>query len=514
MQMAKDRAAQPSPQHDPVGQPSLAGPEMENAREWPSTTIRTAGVITLLAIACLFVFVPEPRRGLVVAGWVAAVLLLLAVGVVRALRRRAVNADVRRSIAGPGHAETAESADMLADRTPLDDQLRQGQKMEAIGRLAGGVAHDFNNLITIISGYSDMLLESLAANDPSREMVGAIKKASERAAGLTRQLLAFSRKQVLKPRRVDLNSLIADFDTLLRRLIRENIVLTTTTAAEPLPVLIDPGQIEQVVMNLVINARDAMPHGGTLTVSTARADDVARRRASDGDLPTGPYALLSVSDTGCGMDAETRAHLFEPFFTTKGAGKGTGLGLATVYGIIRQSGGRIDVQTAPGQGTTFRIALPLSLDAPLPVAGPTSRAAASRGTETVLLVEDEDGVRLLAREALRAAGYRVLEASHGVEALVRARQHHGPINLLLTDVIMPHMGGPELVERLTAMLPDVKTIYMSGYTDSTVVHEGVLARSVAFLDKPFTGDELTHEVRRVLDECPGADLTPSPGAGS
>lgn len=419
-----------------------------------------------------------------------------------------------RSVAGPGLAGTAESADILTDRTPLDDHLRQGQKMEAIGRLAGGVAHDFNNMITIISGYSDMLLESLSTNDPAREMVGAIKKASERAAGLTRQLLAFSRKQVLKPRRVDLNTLIADFDILLRRLVRENIVLTTTTAAESLPVLIDPGQIEQVVMNLVINARDAMPHGGKLTVSTARADDVARRRASDADLPTGPYALITVSDTGCGMDAETRAHLFEPFFTTKEPGKGTGLGLATVYGIVRQSGGRIDVQTAPGKGTTFRIALPLSPEAPAQVAGTTPRAIAGRGTETILLVEDEDGVRLLAREALRAAGYRVLEASHGVEALVRARQYHGPINLLLTDVIMPHMGGPELVERLTAMFPNVKTIYMSGYTDSTVVHEGVLSRSVAFLDKPFTSDELTQEVRRVLDENSAADRAATPEAGS
>jgi len=419
-----------------------------------------------------------------------------------------------RSVAGPGHAETVESADILTDRTPLDDHLRQGQKMEAIGRLAGGVAHDFNNLITIISGYSDMLLESLPANDPSREMVGAIKKASERAAGLTRQLLAFSRKQVLKPRRVDLNTLIADFDTLLRRLVRENIVLTTTTTADPLPVLIDPGQIEQVVMNLVINSRDAMPHGGKLTVSTTRAEDVARRRASDADLPSGPYALLTVSDTGCGMDVETRAHLFEPFFTTKEPGKGTGLGLATVYGIVRQSGGRIDVQSAPGQGTTFRIALPLSTESPAPVAGTTQRASVIRGTETILLVEDEDGVRLLAREALRAAGYRVVEASHGVDALVRARQHHGPIHLVVTDVIMPHMGGPELVEKLNEMFPDVKTIYMSGYTDSTVIHEGVLSRSVAFLDKPFTGEELTQEVRRVLDERPGADRTSTQGSGS
>jgi CheY-like chemotaxis protein len=251
-----------------------------------------------------------------------------------------------------------------------------------------------------------------------------------------------------------------------------------------------------------------------LTVSTARADDLARRRASDADLPTGPYALLTVSDTGCGMDAETRAHLFEPFFTTKEAGKGTGLGLATVYGIVRQSGGRIDVQSAPGQGTTFRIALPLSGEGPSPVVATAARGGAALGSETILLVEDEDGVRLLAREALRGAGYRVLEASHGVEALVRARQYHGPIHLVVSDVIMPHMGGPELVERLTAMLNKIRTIYMSGYTDSTVVHQGVMSRSVAFLDKPFTSEELTREVRRVLDEQPGADRSPTPGCGS
>jgi signal transduction histidine kinase/CheY-like chemotaxis protein len=466
-----------------------------------------AGLVGLLAIACLFLFVPEPRRNVVVGAWVVGGFMVLLISAMRNFLRRPAEPKGSRSVAGPGHAETAESADILTDRTPLDDHLRQGQKMEAIGRLAGGVAHDFNNLITIISGYSDMLLETLPANDPAREMVGAIKKASDRAAGLTRQLLAFSRKQVLKPRRVDLNTLIADFDTLLRRLVRENVELTTTTSAVPLPVLIDPGQIEQVVMNLVINSRDAMPHGGKLTVSTGRADELARRRASDGDLPTGPYALLTVSDTGCGMDAETRAHLFEPFFTTKEPGKGTGLGLATVYGIIRQSGGRVDVHSAQGQGTTFRIALPLSPEAAPAADGAPPRATVLRGTETILLVEDEDGVRLLAREALRSAGYRVVEASHGVEALVRARQHHGPIHLVLTDVIMPHMGGPELVQRLTELFPEVKTIYMSGYTDSTVVHEGVLSRSVAFLDKPFTGEDLTQEVRRVLDECPGADRT-------
>jgi two-component system cell cycle sensor histidine kinase/response regulator CckA len=511
--MPTDRVAKPS--RDPAraaGRASAAGPGLDASRSL-SSVFRAAGWSGLLALACLWVFCPEPLRtgG---GAWIilsASVLALIA-GYFPYVRGEVPEPEAVRSVAGPGHAESAESADILTDRTPLDDHLRQGQKMEAIGRLAGGVAHDFNNLITIISGYSDMLLESLPANDAAREMVGAIRKASERAAGLTRQLLAFSRKQVLKPRRVDLNTLIAD--TLLRRLIRENIVLTTTTAAEPLPVLIDPGQIEQVVMNLVINSRDAMPHGGKLNVTAARAGELARRRATDADLPTGPYALLTVSDTGSGMDAETRAHLFEPFFTTKEPGKGTGLGLATVYGIVRQSGGRIDVQSAPGQGTTFRIALPLSPEAPPPAAGTPLRASVVRGTETVLLVEDEDGVRLLAREALRAAGYRVVEASHGVDALVRARQHHGPIHLLVTDVIMPHMGGPELVERLSEMFPDVKTIYMSGYTDSTVVHEGVLTRSVAFLDKPFTGEELTREVRRVLDERPDSEghQTPEPGS--
>jgi two-component system cell cycle sensor histidine kinase/response regulator CckA len=510
--MPTDRVAKQSRNAESAqGQVDSAGIGTDSSRSL-SRVFRAAGWSGLLAIACLWVFCPEPLRS-GGGAWIilSASVLALVAGYFPYARGELPESETVRSVAGPGHAESAESADILTDRTPLDDQLRQGQKMEAIGRLAGGVAHDFNNLITIISGYSDMLLESLPANDAAREMVGAIKKASERAAGLTRQLLAFSRKQVLKPRRVDLNTLIADFDTLLRRLIRENIVLTTTTAAEPLPVLIDPGQIEQVVMNLVINSRDAMPHGGKLNVTASRADELARRRASDADLPIGPYALLTVSDTGSGMDAETRAHLFEPFFTTKEPGKGTGLGLATVYGIVRQSGGRIDVQSAPGQGTIFRIALPLSPEAPPPAAGTPQRASVVRGTETVLLVEDEDGVRLLAREALRAAGYRVVEASHGVEALVRVRQHHGPIHLLVTDVIMPHMGGPELVERLSEMFPDVKTIYMSGYTDSTVVHEGVLSRSVAFLDKPFTSDELTREVRRVLDERPGAGQAPTQG---
>src|SRR5262245_10670919 len=322
--MPTDRVAKPSRNPDPAeGESGAARSDHDSGRPI-SRVFRAAGWSGLLAVACLWVFCPEPLS----AGsgaWLilSASVVALVIGYFPFLHGESPEPAGVRSVAGPGHADTAESADILTDRTPLDDHFRQGQKMEAIGRLAGGVAHDFNNLITIISGYSDMLLESLPANDPAREMVGSIKKASERAAGLTRQLLAFSRKQVLKPRRVDLNTLIADFDTLLRRLVRENIVLTTTTAAEPLPVLIDPGQIEQVVMNLVINSRDAMPHGGKLTVSTARADDVARRRASDADLPTGPYALLTVSDTGCGMDAETRAHLFEPFFTTKEPGKGT-----------------------------------------------------------------------------------------------------------------------------------------------------------------------------------------------
>ncbi|MBZ5515556.1 MAG: response regulator [Acidobacteriia bacterium] len=386
----------------------------------------------------------------------------------------------------------------ISEREQIEQQLLQAQKMEAIGRLAGGIAHDFNNLLTIISGYGTLLLEQMGSEAALRGHVEQIGNAAERAAMLTRQLLAFGRRQVLAPRILDLNTVVADMDKMLRRLIGEDIDLATLPDPEIGCVKADPGQIEQVIMNLAVNARDAMPHGGKLTIETANADlDEAYAREHVAVTP-GPYVMLAVSDNGIGMDPPTLARIFEPFFTTKEVGKGTGLGLATVYGIVKQSGGNIWVYSEPGRGTTFKIYLPQVEEAP--VGGELRRpsAPATRGWETVLLVEDEDAVRHLICNILAARGYKVLEARSGKEALSLCKRQAGPLHLLLTDLVMPEMDGRELASRLGPRYPAMKVLYISGYTNGALAHNGVLAPDAAYLQKPFTPDALAQKVREVL----------------
>jgi two-component system, cell cycle sensor histidine kinase and response regulator CckA len=381
----------------------------------------------------------------------------------------------------------------------LEDQLRQAQKMEAVGRLAGGVAHDFNNLLTAILGSTDLLLRDLEPTSPMRQDAAEIKKAGERAAGLTRQLLAYSRRQVLQPEVLDLNRVVADMDRLLRRLIGEDVSLSTVLAPDLGPVRADRGQVEQVIVNLVLNARDATPAGGKLTIETSNVQlDPSYVEAHAGARP-GPFVLLTVSDTGAGMDAETTAHLFEPFFTTKEVGKGTGLGLATVYGIVKQSEGYITVYSEPGHGTTFKIYLP-RVAGPAPAAAPApAPPERSRGSETVLVVEDEEAVRSLSRRALEASGYTVLAAADGPDALRLVERYGGPIHLVLTDVVMPGMTGREMAERLTQRRPGLRVLYMSGYPGDAIVHRGALEPGTAFLQKPFMPEDLTRKVREVLD---------------
>jgi two-component system, cell cycle sensor histidine kinase and response regulator CckA len=387
----------------------------------------------------------------------------------------------------------------ITDRRRLEAQLRASQKMEAIGQLAGGVAHDFNNLLT---GYCNLLLEETAADSPLRPDLEEIRSAGERAASLTRQLLAFSRRQMLQPRVVDVNELIRQVEKLLRRLISEDVELFTTLAGSVPPVKVDPASFEQILINLVVNARDAMPTGGQLTIETA---DVELGPVLAGGLDhiavnAGRYVLITVTDTGHGMDAATQSRVFEPFFTTKEQGKGTGLGLATVYGIVKQSGGYVFVESEPARGTVFKVYLPVTESAVVTPVEEVGRSSQQhRGSETVLLVEDEDAVRTLAREVLRRHGYAVLEARHGVDALTVVERHADPIDLMITDVVMPHMSGRDLVERLSAARPTMKVLFMSGYTDHAVVHRD-LTPGTAFLQKPFTPDVFARKVRQVLDE--------------
>lgn len=378
----------------------------------------------------------------------------------------------------------------VTERRRLEQQLRQAQKMEAIGQLAGGVAHDFNNLLCIINGYCDILLQNSRHDAAEREILREIRKAGESSASLTRQLLAFSRRQVLAPRLLDLNAVIRNIEKMLRRVIGENVELCTQLDAAIGAIRADPGQIEQVLMNLAVNARDAMPRGGTLTIETSEADTAN---------PPGRGVVLSVKDTGCGMTAEVKAHIFEPFFTTKGPGKGTGLGLATIYGVVEQSGGRIEVESEPGRGSCFRIYLPRAgvLRPTLPSHNGTRPAA--EGSETVLVVEDEDSVRSLTTLVLRQAGYQVLEACDGTSALHTAAGHEGVIDLLVTDVVMPGLGGRVVAEKLLQERPDLRVLYLSGYTDDAVVREGVLHDRVNFLPKPFSPAALAQKVREVLD---------------
>lgn len=385
----------------------------------------------------------------------------------------------------------------ITERKRLEEQLRQAAKMEAVGRLAGGVAHDFNNLLTGILSFSDLLLDSLARDDPRRRDVEEIVSAAKRAASLTNQLLAFSRKQVLQPEMLDLNAFVADTQKLLRRLIGEDIELRTVLDSTLKQVKIDRGQLSQVLINLAVNARDAMPHGGRLIIQTANVvlDEAYARQHLD--IQPGPYVLLTISDTGIGMDEEVRSHLFEPFFTTKEVGKGTGLGLSTVYGIVKQSGGEIVVESAPGQGATFKIYLPVATEKKereemIPV-------RPLHGRETILVVEDNEMVRQLACRILRRNGYTVLEAANGSEAIRVCDERSGPVHLLLADVVMPIMGGRQLAAELASRYPTIKVLYMSGYATDVINRQGLLQTDKHYLQKPFTPASLAQKVREILD---------------
>ena len=402
----------------------------------------------------------------------------------------------------------------ITERRRLQEQFYQSQKMEAVGRLAGGVAHDFNNLLTAIIGYSDIVLEKLPAQSDNGRAIQEIKKAGERAALLTKQLLAFSRQQVLSPQLLDLNQVVSEVGRLLRRLIGDDIDLVTIPASPLGRVKADPTQLEQVLMNLAVNARDAMPHGGRLIIETSNTQVADNFAIDPVKVTPGPYTLLTVSDTGFGMDADTRARAFDPFFTTKEKGKGTGLGLATVYGIVKQSGGYIWVFSEPGQGTTFKIYLPRVDEIPEPAKAPEVQSTPRHGTETVLLVEDNPSVRQLTSRLLRAKGYVVLEAKSGKEALALAEKHPGTIGLLLTDVVMPHLSGQDLAKQMTGKHPEIRVLFMSGYAGMSPGDLTSLDPDAAFIQKPFDADQLSRRVREVLDGVqPGADSVLNPVNG-
>jgi two-component system, cell cycle sensor histidine kinase and response regulator CckA len=391
---------------------------------------------------------------------------------------------------------------VMVDITELrstEEQLRVAQRAEAVGQLAGGVAHDFNNLLSVILSYAGFVGEAVEGDAQVRADVEEIVKAGTRAAGLTRQLLAFSRKQVLEPQIIEINRLTGDLQKMLHRLIGEDVELVHKLAPDLGRVKADPGQIEQVIMNLVVNARDAMPDGGTLTIETANvvldADDVAEQPA----LKQGSFVMLAIGDTGAGMDAITKQRLFEPFYTTKEVGKGTGLGLSTVYGIVMQSGGNIWFSSELGVGTTFKIYLPRVDDAAAVTQRQNTTPDLPRGNETVLLVEDDQAVRALAERVLQGAGYRVLTATDGNNAVTLFKSHPGAISLLLTDVVMPQMNGRQLAQRLLELEPGLRVLYMSGYTDNTIARHGVLEEGTLFIAKPFTAKELARRVRNALD---------------
>jgi len=409
-----------------------------------------------------------------------------------------VQLSVRASRDKDGRVEFYEAfvRDITTQRQ-LEAQLVQAQKMEAIGRLAGGVAHDFNNLLTVILSYSELLLEELPKDSSNRDDIGQIRKAAQGASELTRQLLAFSRQQVLEPKVVDLNAAVTGIERLLARVLREDIQLRCTLAADAGTVRVDPGQLEQVIMNLAVNARDAMPNGGRLTVETANVDlDETYMQARPLAAP-GRYVMLAVTDTGTGMDAATQARIFEPFFTTKEVGKGTGLGLATVQGIVQQSGGFIWVYSEPNHGTCFKVYLP-RVDAPVSEVAAVA-GDSIMGTETVLVVEDVEAVRAVTRRMLERYGYRVLEAADGEAAIRLAANSAEHIHLLLTDVVMPNVSGRDLAEMFAKTFPSSKVLFMSGYTDDAIVRHGILQEGIAYLQKPFTPESLASKVRAVLD---------------
>jgi two-component system cell cycle sensor histidine kinase/response regulator CckA len=391
------------------------------------------------------------------------------------------------------------SSQALAHRKHLEEQLHQSQKMEALGQLAGGLAHNFSNMLGIIILYVGLMLKEISPDDKFYSHVKGIKEAAEQAIFLTRQLLALSRRQIMQPRAVDVNNIVTETDNMLRRLLGEDISLALTLDPTAVVVKIDPGQLEQVLINLAVNARDAMPSGGKLTIETSKVylDQTYAKRHPY--VKPGYYVMLAVSDSGMGMDTETRTHIFEPFFTTKEVGKGTGLGLSSVYGIVKQSGGSIEVYSEPGQGTSFKIYLPWvakqaeiyrpkpAIDLPL------------QGSETILVVEDEDMLRNLLVDSLRIYGYKVLEASHEEEALLICERHKGPIHMMLTDVVMPQMSGRELAERLTPLSPDMEVLFMSGYTGDAILHHGILESSTHFIQKPFSQADLARKIREVLE---------------
>ena len=387
----------------------------------------------------------------------------------------------------------------IGERRRLEEQLRQSQKMEAVGRLAGGIAHDFNNLLTVIAGRAQLILSRLRPEEPIHRDASLVRTTADRAAALTQQLLAFSRKQVLQPQVLDLNKVVTGMEPMLGRLIGEDIDLAVVPRQELGRVKADRAQIEQVIVNLVVNARDAMPEGGRLTLETADVDLDAVSASRHFSVSAGAYVVLAVTDTGMGMDEATRTRVFEPFFTTKEPGKGTGLGLSTVYGIVKQSGGDIQLYSEVGQGTSFKIYLPRVVEAAAPEEARPAPAAVPRGDETVLLVEDEPEVRDLAREILEASGYTVLQACDPQDAVLIAERHAGPIRLLLTDVIMPRQSGRALAERLRPLRPELQVLFMSGYTNEAIVRHGVLEPGTLFIQKPFTPEALGRKVREALD---------------
>jgi PAS domain S-box-containing protein len=406
-----------------------------------------------------------------------------------------VNQDLRKQIA---ERERAEEALFRSE-----EELRQAQKMEAIGRLAGGIAHDFNNLLSIILSYSAMLMDALGSDEALRSDAEQIAIAGQRARDLTRQLLAFSRRQMMRPEVLDLRDVVRGIEPMLRRVLGEDIELSISLERHTALVKADPGQIQQILMNLVVNARDAMPEGGKLRIETSDVvlDEEQVRPYVGGSARPGPHVCITVSDTGVGLDEDTRVRIFEPFFTTKPRGKGTGLGLSTVLGIVQQSGGHVTVESIPDEGSTFRVYLPRTTEArvaPAPARGERA-AQPSRGSETILLVEDEGQLRVLARDILRGAGYQVFDAPNAAEAIKASQRHGGPIHLLVTDVVMPHIGGRELARRLATERPGMRVLYMSGYTEDGIVESGTLDPNVAFLPKPITPDTLLSKVRETLD---------------
>jgi PAS domain S-box-containing protein len=396
--------------------------------------------------------------------------------------------------------DITELAQAEKENAALEEQFRQSQKMEAIGQLAGGVAHDFNNLLTVIKGYSQLSLVEPKEGDSFKTDVEEIQKAADRATDLIRKLLAFSRRQVMEMRVIDLNALITDLDKMLRRVIGEDIELVTVIAEDLGRVKVDPGQIEQVIMNLAVNARDAMPKGGKLSIETANVELDEAYGRSHAAVKPGRYVMLSVTDTGVGMTQEVKERVFEPFFTIKEKGKGTGLGLSTVYGIVKQSGGNIWVYSEVGKGTTFKIYLPRVDEAPDERKEKAVAEELPRGNETILLVEDEEDVRKLAVRVLERQGYKVLEAAQGSDALLICEQHEGPTHLMVTDMVMPGMSGRELAENLSSLHPEIKVLYMSGYTDNTIAHHGILEPGLNYIQKPFSVEGLIRKVREALDK--------------